>query len=466
MKTDSQRFQFIKLGHAPAVRLAAYYALFFGLLCAALFWMANLALTQTIQRKQLKAVTNKALEYRAWYLKGDIQQLEKRMGEQTLQAGDTLFVHIVGDDYNYINFSNNAAIDLPHKDVRRLEKSATGNNIKMGGLNWTVHSIPIEGTNLVLQAGKHSQALENTLDDFWKTSLWILLPGGLIAITGGVFLAYRFLAPTRQLIQTMRGILASGDLSQRANTHHKGNELNSMVELFNRLLGENERLINVMEESLDHIAHDLRSPLSRMRITAERALTNKKTSNEQNIRNALSDCAEEIDYVQRLLTVLMNVAEAKSGTMVINKEIINASKLIQDIFDLYELVAEDKQITLSVDCPDALTFQGDRTRLAQALANLVDNAIKYSPANSEITIQCKLDDDQVVISVSDHGIGIKEEDIPLIWNRLFRADKSRSQRGMGLGLSLVKAIAVAHRGDVQVVSNLTKGSTFTISIPA
>ncbi len=466
MKTKPAPFRRFKAEHSPAVKLAVYYAAFFGLLCMGLFWMANQSLEHTIQKKQLKAVKNKALEYKAWYTKGDLQQLESRMSEQTLQAGDTLFVHIFGDTYDYINFTKDTAIEFPQGELDALDQMVSGNNIPMGDYDWTIHSVPIEGTNLVLQAGKHSQAVQNTLADFKKTSLLFLIPGAIIAIIGGVLLAYRFLAPTRQLVSTMEGILESGDLSQRALTMYKGNELNKMVELFNRLLGENQRLIQVMQDSLDHIAHDLRTPLTRIRITSERALTNSSKSSPSELQTALSDCAEEVDYIERLLTVLMNVAEAQSGAITLKKEPIVAYSLLEDVLELYEFVAEDKEIKFAIDCPDSLSLEADRTRLAQVLANLVDNAIKYSPQHSTISISCQEAGDAVEIKVTDQGIGISAEDLPHIWNRLYRADRSRTEKGMGLGLSLVKAITETHGGEIEVTSQLNKGSEFKITLPS
>ncbi|MEM7384472.1 MAG: HAMP domain-containing sensor histidine kinase [Verrucomicrobiota bacterium] len=452
------------MGHSPAIKLAAYYAVIFGLLCAALFWLANIALTQTIQRKQLKAVRNKALEYRAWFLKGETQQLEDRMGEQSLQAGDILFVQIKGQDIHYTNITAEQNADLPREELKSLEGMVEGSNILLGDQRWTIVSIPIGDEGTILQAGKNSQALEEIVAAFRRTSIILLIPGGLLAIAAGALLTYHFLLPTRRLISTMEGILRSGDLSQRAQLDRKGNELNAMVGLFNQLLGENERLITVMQESLDHIAHDLRSPLSRIKITSERALTKERPDPDETKR-ALEHCAEEIDYIEQLLTVLMNVAEAKSGALALKKEEISASELFQDVMEIYELVAEEKQISIQIECDEAVVFPGDRTRLLQSLANLLDNAIKYSHPRTTVTLAGERSGDYAILSVTDRGIGISDDDLPYIWNRLFRADQSRTEKGMGLGLSLVKAIVVAHGGEVSVESTLGQGSCFHLRMP-
>jgi len=151
--------------------------------------------------------------------------------------------------------------------------------------------------------------------------------------------------------------------------------------------------------------------------------------------------------------------------MKLNLEPINLPALVQDVIDLYDVVAEEKKVTLQANLPKELVLQADRPRLQQALANLVDNAIKYNLPGGRVEIGATQNDHQVVLSVKDTGIGIPAEEIPRIWERLFRGDKSRSQKGLGLGLCLVKAVVQAHRGQVEAVSRPGEGSEFTIRLP-
>ncbi len=451
-----------RFSQSPAVKLALIYAAFFGLLCAAIFGLAHVALTQTIEKKHLKAVENKAREYRAWFLKGDIGQLKSRMSEQSLQAGDILFVRIHGEDFSYTNFTPDSATDLPYEELKTLDSQAAGNGVILDGEKWTIVSIPLDdGSDRQLQAGKNSQALKETLSEFRQRFFILFIPGALFAIFGSILLAHRFLSPIRHLTSTIQTILKSGDLSQRAQPHKGRNELTSIIELFNQLLGRNEQLIGVMQESLDNIAHDLRSPLSRIKLVSERALSSESESYE----NAIEQTAEEVDYMERLLTVLMNVAEAQSGALTLKTETVTTDMLLGKVYELYELVAEEKQIDLNLDCPETIDFPGDKVRLLQSLANLVDNAIKYSSKDTQITLRARSSDDWVLISVIDEGLGISKTDLPHIWDRLFRADRSRSEKGMGLGLSYVKAIIEAHGGKVSVDSDVGKGSTFSIDLP-
>ncbi|MEM0968643.1 MAG: ATP-binding protein [Verrucomicrobiota bacterium] len=456
--------QRILLAHSTALKLACYSALFFLVLCTALFWIANLALTHTIQRKQLKAITNKALEYRAWFAKGDLQQLDSRMSEQSLQAGDILFVRIVGPEVNYVKFTPADTENLPLQELREERPNTEDKQLTLGGKTWVTASVPIGETELILQAGKHSQALKDTLADFRKTSLLLLIPGAIASLVAGMALGHRFLAPTRRMAATMEDILERGDLSQRVTPEEKRSELTAMVELFNELLGRNQKLIEAMQDSLDHIAHDLRSPLSRIRMISERALLEKQQTSDY-YRNAIEDSSEEVEYIEQLLTVLMDVAEAQSGALTLQKGDIEVAQLLVLVANLYELLAEEKKIRIDIACEPELHLQGDNVRLHQTLANLLDNAIKFSPPDSQILLEATSSEDRIVISVSDDGVGISEEDLPHIWDRLYRADRSRTERGMGLGLSLVKAIVQAHGGEITAESSLGKGSTFTLSLP-
>ncbi|MEM7391807.1 MAG: ATP-binding protein [Verrucomicrobiota bacterium] len=416
-----------------------------------------------MQEAELKAMRNKALEYKAWFLSGNVEKLEHRMAEQSGQKGDLLFVHINGEGVDYVNFTTDDKRALPIDDLHDFDAIVEGNNIPLGGQKWTIVSVPVGRDDLVLQAGKNSRALEETLSEFRRKALFLLIPGSLLALAAGIYFTFKTLSPTRRLIQTMDEILQSGDLSQRARATDKKNELNALGELFNQLLGRNEKLITAMSDSLDHVAHDLGGPLTRLKMTIERAMEREKDPDR--LLESLGDCAEEVDYLERLLTVLMDVAEAESGALRLKKESLRAHELMSYVVESYELVAEDRRIDLKTHCPEEVRFSGDRTRLAQALANLLDNALKFSPAGSEIALNCYQDQSELHFSVTDQGPGIREENVPHIWDRLFRADPSRSTPGMGLGLSLVKAIVEAHGGRVDVQSRLGKGSTFTISLP-
>ena len=180
---------------------------------------------------------------------------------------------------------------------------------------------------------------------------------------------------------------------------------------------------------------------------------------------ALADCVEESDRVLTILQTLMDVAEAEAGTMKLARAPANLNGLWNEVIELYAYVAEEKRIAVTTDFAEPCEAQVDPTRLRQVFANLLDNAIKYTPEDGKITVQTRREEANLVVRVHDTGIGIPAEEQPKIWDRLYRGDKSRSQRGLGLGLSLVRAIVHAHQGTVRVVSEPEKGSEFIVTIP-
>jgi signal transduction histidine kinase len=183
-------------------------------------------------------------------------------------------------------------------------------------------------------------------------------------------------------------------------------------------------------------------------------------------REALVRALEETERVASMLTTLMDISEAETGTMKLVRQRVVLADVVREACDLYADLAEDKQIVLEPHVPAGLSLPADRGRLRQVLANLIDNALKYTPPGGRVDITGLAEADRVVISVADTGVGIPEPDLPRIWERLFRGDSSRSERGLGLGLSLVKAIVEAHGGHVAVKSTIGQGSEFLLMFPA
>lgn len=166
-----------------------------------------------------------------------------------------------------------------------------------------------------------------------------------------------------------------------------------------------------------------------------------------------------------MLRIMMSVAEAESGTLRLEKEPLDMEVMLQDVVSLYEYVAEDKRVELSCAIEKTGTVLGDKTRLTQVFANLVDNGIKYSEEGGKVTLGLNVENGVVSILVGDNGMGISENEMDRIWDRLYRGDRSRSEKGLGLGLNYVKAVVEAHGGKVGVSSELQKGSLFSVRLP-
>jgi signal transduction histidine kinase len=284
-----------------------------------------------------------------------------------------------------------------------------------------------------------------------------------LAALGGGFLAWRVTRPLRQVTDTARAIVATGDLKARVPETGTSGELADLVRQFNTVLSKNASLINAQREALDNLAHDLRTPLTRLRGTAELALQNQGDTTAA--REALADCVEESERIQRLLETMLDVSAAENGTLPLQRSSVDLHNIVIDTVDLYHEVAEEKKITVLIEAATNVAIDADPLRLGQAVANLLDNALKYTPEGGKVRIAARPLGTGGEIEVSDSGPGVPAAERENIWRRLYRGDASRSKRGLGLGLSLVKAIVEAHGGTVSVDNAPEGGARFTLRLP-
>jgi len=287
----------------------------------------------------------------------------------------------------------------------------------------------------LLQVGRTREDREEILEDYRNTITAVTIPMMLIALVGGALFAFRSVRPIRSLIQTTQSIIETGRMDVRVPEAGSGDELDELTKLFNRMLERIEGLITGMREALDNVAHDLRTPVTRLRGLAEIGLQGEPSS--QQCRDALVNCLEESERMLTLLNSLMDISEAETGTMRLRLVTVKMAELLGEIIDLYQYVGEEKNISVSMECSPDITVIADRSRLSQGLANLLDNAIKYNSPGGRVIIEVRQERQHTTIVVKDNGTGIPAEEIPKIWDRLHRGDKSRSEPGLGLGLSLV-----------------------------
>jgi signal transduction histidine kinase len=325
---------------------------------------------------------------------------------------------------------------------------------------FAVLALPDHG---LLQVGRSIEIQEREMNRLQRIFWTSILPILLLSYAAGAFMTTRVLQPIRELTASVQAILRTGKLNERVPLGHAHDELQQLVVLFNQMLEKNERLIQGMREALDSVAHDLRTPMTRFRGSAELAL---QTATCTAMQEALASGLEQSDQILQALDTLIDISEAETGAMRLKLTSFSLADLLRQVEEVYRYLAEEKRIVLTVACPDDLQIIGDRSRLGRVLANLMDNAIKYTPESGKVAVTADLLDSEISVTVKDTGIGIAQMELSRIWDRLYRIDPSRHERGLGLGLTLVKAIVQAHHGRITVHSQVGQGSTFTLHLPA
>jgi signal transduction histidine kinase len=316
--------------------------------------------------------------------------------------------------------------------------------------------------NSVLEVGRSTSNREVVLQAFRLNFLAVMIPTLLLGVLGGALFAHRATQPVREVVATARAIIDTGDFSARVPSTANRTDLDDLARQFNRVLDKNQSLIQGMRGALDNVAHDLRTPLARLRGTAEAAM---RETSDAAAHEALADCVEESDQVLIMLTALMDITEAESGVMQLHRALTSVNALLASVIDLYQVIAEEKRISVTTHFMTSCEAAVDAVRMRQVFANLLDNALKYTPEGGAVQVSCSTQGGRVAVCIRDTGIGISAAEQPLIWDRMYRGDRSRSQRGLGLGLSLVKAIVEAHHGEVSVESESGRGAAFTVVLP-
>lgn len=450
-------------------RLAWWYALVFAGGAIALVGVTYLLLALTLRQYDREIVQNTLVQLASAYARGGVDALTREIQRmQSSEAAGPLLVRTLGRRQDLIYLS--APDDWGEFDLSQLATPALSGEQRWatveaganGDVILEVASVRLaDGT--LFQVGKSTERRDELLRRFRRVLLFNLAFIMLIGLAGGAVLTRSALQPVRALAETVRGILRTGRTDARVPVADPADALGDLSVLVNAMLDRIDAVVGGMRGALDNVAHDLRTPMTRLRSIAESALA---SNDPETLRNALVDCLEEAEEIVAMLNTLMDISEAETGTMALRRERIDLRELVQQTVDLYEDVAEERGITITSDVPGSLTVDVDRVRMRQVLANLVDNAVKYTGDGGRVLIGGLRSEDGVTITVSDNGAGIPTDELPHVWSRLYRGDKSRSTRGLGLGLSLVKAIVEAHGGTVSVASETGAGSRFEVHLPA
>lgn len=449
---------------SPGVRLALWYAAIFSASVLVIALFAYWLLARSLTSRDHDLIRFKLADYASRYDTDGLDGLAGAVAaERASGSEDRVFVRLVGPNAQILLTS------LPRAwGAYALEDLGNGEGWRFVPARGAPVRLEVSGRRLrdgtILQVGRTTLERERLLRQVRALLGAVLVSVVVIGLAGGGALTWQAFRPVRALLETLRHITDTGRLDARVPVGGRRDVLSELARVSNAMLGRIESLVTGMRGALDAVAHDLRTPIARIRARAEQALLSP--ADPERYREALADTVEESDRVSALLTTLMDISEAEAGVMRLQPARVDAATVLRETLELYEDLADARRVTLAVVPPDAaLAVHADYARLRQALANLVDNAIKYTPEGGAVTLTARQRPDGVAFEVRDTGPGIPAAQQPRVWDRLYRGEAGQRERGLGLGLSLVRAVVEAHGGHADVHSTPGEGSVFTLVFP-
>ncbi len=452
-----------KIFRTSTFRLSAIYLIFFALSVASVlgyvFWNTVGLLERQTDETIRAEVQGLSDQYRLLGLRGvaDVmtRRIESSSGGIYLLVNDKrervvgnldLLPQALGDEPGWIDFPLNVG-----KGPARQRHTGRAYHATLSG-------------GFTLLVGRDVEELRIFGDTIRRAVSWALGLALVLGLGGGWLLSRNFLRRVDAITATSRTIMA-GDLAQRMPVSGSDDELDRLAQSLNDMLGQIERLMAGMKEVSGNVAHDLKTPLTRLRARAESAL---RSESDADHKAALEKTLEESDQLLSTFNALLSIARAEAGNPREGLVAEDASEIVRDVVELYQPIVEDAGGELTAEIADTLPVRANRQLLAQALTNLLDNAMKYGTdgdgRQSVFTATAKAVEGKAVITVSDSGVGIAERDRTRVLDRFVRLDESRSKPGNGLGLSLVSSVMKLHGGTL-TLGDAKPGLRATLELP-
>jgi heavy metal sensor kinase len=463
----------LKLPRTLALRLTLWYGVIFSLLSGLAFLFFYVLITHQLMQRLDHRLSEKISEFEAIYNLQGIEDVRTAALAESQAAGEKkIFFRLL-----YASGVAFSSSNMTYWREIRINRDAIGRLLEGGSRVYETLALPgrndrvrivygLIGRGVVAQLGYTMESDTAFIGIFKKIFLLTMTVLILTAVLVGWFMARRALSGVEAVTRTAQQISES-DLSRRVPVPARHEEVDRLAVTFNQMLDRIETLITGIREMGDNIAHDLKSPIARIRGMAEVSLSGEAdTADDETLAGST---IEECDRLLEMINTMLLISKTDAGVGDMEAVSIDMAEEIRRAVVLFSPLVEDQGLSMTCNTPDSLMVTGDLKMLQRAITNLLDNAIKYTQAPGEIDIRLfrdKEDSSRVHLSIRDSGVGIQPEDLPKVFDRFFRCDQSRATSGSGLGLSLAKAIARAHGGQIKVESSLGEGSTFTLSLPS
>jgi heavy metal sensor kinase len=460
----------LKIRHTLAFRLTLWYAGIFMLSACLAFFFFYLLITSVIRQQTDQGLSSAVRTFSSILSTQGSKAVKRQALLEAQAAGEKkIFFRLLyntGQVFSSSNMSYWRDIGINKNAINRLlnDSGPVFDTISIPNRKHKVRILyAVLGPGMMLQLGQSMENHTRIIELFRRVFIITMAILFVLAVVVGWFMARRALVGVETVTQTARRI-SDGSLEKRVPVKKGMDEIDQLALTFNQMLDRIQKLVTGIKEMSDNIAHDLKSPITRIRGIAEVSLT--AGSSLTDYESMAASTIEECDRLLEMINTMLMISKTEAGVDQLDCRKMDIAGLVRDACDLFQSPAEDKGLKLVCNTPEKFSMHGDMRLIQRMIANLLDNAIKYTPSNGSIHVGThSIDNQSFQISVKDTGIGISQQDLPHIFERFYRCDPSRSQTGTGLGLSFARAVARAHNGDITVTSEPGNGSIFIVILP-
>jgi heavy metal sensor kinase len=456
--------------HTLAFRLTLWYAGIFMLSACLAFFFFYLLIATVMRQQTDQMLLSEVRTFSSILSSQGPEAVKHQAFLQAQAAGEKKIffrlLYITGQLFSSSNMSYWRDIGISRDAIDRLLSSRTPifDTISIQDRKHKIRVLyAVIGPGLILQLGQSMENHTRIIEVFRKVFITTMVILFVLAVVVGWFMARRALAGVESVTRTAQRI-SDGSLEDRVPVKKQADEIDQLALTFNQMLDRIENLVTGIKEMSDNIAHDLKSPITRIRGIAEVSLTSGSSLKEY--ETMAGSTIEECDRLLDMINTMLIISKTEAGLGQFENKELDIAKVVRDACELFLPAAESEGVAITCNASEPLTIYGDVRMIQRMISNLLDNAVKYTPEGGSIKVAAQSGSQQSIqISIKDTGIGISGEDLPHIFERFYRCDPSRSKTGTGLGLSFARAIARAHGGDIKVASEPGKGSAFTVVLP-